>query len=567
MKKIFSLRSLLNLLFPISVFGQTQIPIPDTLSGNTIHLNLQNGVKQFFPNINTSTIGYNGNYLGKTVFLQKGQPVTLNVQNQLTDSTTTHWHGLHVSPMNDGSPHQAIPAGNQWSPHFTVLDKAATYWYHPHLHGKTMKQVIKGAAGLIIVRDEEESRLALPRNYGRDDIPLICQFQNFDNVTKQIVEDDELDNTVLVNGTINGFVNCPAQVVRLRLLNASSHRVFRFGFNGNRSFYQITSDDGLLNAPISMTRLNLGSGERAEILINLAGLQDSTLYLKTYGAELPEGYPGGPSPAMMGGMPMGPLDNTNFNILQIKVIAPTQNPITTVPTMLTNNVVWSQADATTRIMAITAQPRMSMTNFFINGSQFNENVINFTTNQDKIEVWNITNQTMMAHPFHIHGNHFYVLQVNGVAAPANMQGRKDVVIVPPMNGSVQLITKYEDFSDAHSPYMYHCHILSHEDHGMMGQFIVNQKVTNTNEVNTLNTMIQLLPNPVRTQLQLKAVLPNNEAVEVRIFDIFGRIMAVQNFGNTSFLDATVPCETWANGLYLLKITQKNESKIVKFLKQ
>jgi bilirubin oxidase len=553
-----------GILLPFSAIAQTQIMIPDTVSGSSIDLVIQNGTKQFYPNINTNTIGYNGNYLGKTIILQKGQTVTLNVQNQLSEVSTTHWHGLHVTPMNDGSPHNPIAAGAKWSPSFTVMDNAATYWYHPHLHGKTMKQVVKGAAGLIIVKDNEEARLNLPRNYGVDDIPLIFQFQTFNDATKQIVDDnDEFDNAVLVNGTLNGFVNCPAQIVRLRLLNASSHRVFRFGFDNNQAFYQIGSDDGLLNTPLSMTRLNLGSGERAEILVNLSALQGTTLNLKTYGTELPSGYPGGP--AMMG-MQTGPLDNTNFNVLQIKVTAPTQNPVTAIPTTLTNNVVWSQTSTTTRSLDITAQPMMSMTNFFLNGNQYNENTINFTTTEGKTEIWTITNQTMMAHPFHIHGNHFYVLQVNGSTPPANMQGRKDVVIIPPMGGSVKLITKYEHFSDPNMPYMYHCHILSHEDGGMMGQFIVNQGITATHEIE-LNAQVQISPNPAISSFQLKALLPETEPVEVSVFDVLGRQMTTQSFNKVSTIDLTIPCATWANGFYTVKIAQNGKAKTVKFLKQ
>ncbi len=418
--------------------AQTPIFIPDTLSGNLIDLQLQNGSYEFYPGVVTQTIGYNGNYLGPTIILQKGQQVTINLQNQLGDTTTTHWHGLHVAAMNDGSPHNPILAGETWSPSFVVMDKAATYWYHPHLHHKTLAQVVKGAAGFIIVRDAEEAALNLPRTYGLDDIPLVFQWKTFD-AAKQIVADDEADNEVLVNGTINGLLELPAQVVRLRLLNGSSHRFFDFGFADNHVFRQITSDDGLLDAPVALTRLVLAPGERAEILVDLNGLPGSTLKLRHFGTQLPQGYPGGTM--MMGGM-MGPKDNTDFDLLTIHVVASTINPVTTIPTILTTNTIWPQAGATARSIGLSAQPMMSMTNFFINGVKFDQSKINFTTEQGRTEVWTITNQTMMAHPFHIHGNHFYVLSVNGASPPANLRGRKDVVVVPPMNGSVKLITRY-----------------------------------------------------------------------------------------------------------------------------
>lgn len=510
------------LFFTGQSFGQTTILIPETLAGDVIDLTLQNGTREFYPGVATKTIGYNGNFLGPTIILNQGQPVTLNLHNQLGDTTTTHWHGLHVAPRNDGSPHNPVMDGSTWSPSFTVMDKAATYWYHPHLHGKTLNQVVKGAAGFIIVRDQEEAALNLPRTYGVDDVPLVFQWKTFD-AAKQIVEMDEADNEVLVNGTLNGALDLPAQVVRLRLLNGSSHRFFDFGFADNRPFKQIGSDDGLLDAPVSMTRLILGSGERAEILVDLSGMQGSTLKLRQYGTQLPQGYPGGTM--MMGGM-MGPKDNTDFDLLTIHVVALTANAVTTIPAALTTNTAWLQTGASTRSFGLSAQPMMSMTNFFINGLKFDMETVNFTTQVGKTEIWNITNQTMMAHPFHIHGMHFYVLAVNGATPPANLRGRKDVVVVPPMNGSVKLILRYEDFSDTDMPYMYHCHILSHEDTGMMGQFLVTSPATPTEEA-SLDAPCPICINSVPMPLGIDP----SKIGHTDIFDISGRLMQRNNKEN------------------------------------
>ncbi|MBK7335013.1 MAG: multicopper oxidase domain-containing protein [Saprospirales bacterium] len=249
--------------------GQTPVPIPPTLSGSVIDLKVQSGTTEIYTGFATNTIGYNGSFLGPTLLLNAGQMVTINVHNQLGDTTTVHWHGLNVSPANDGSPHVMILADETWSPQFPVLDKAATYWYHPHLHGKTMDQVLLGAAGFIIVSDTEETALDLPRNYGIDDVPLLFQFKTFD-AQKQILVEDEMDNAVLVNGVADGILSSPAQVVRYRLLNGSSHRFFNFGFSNNKQFHQITSDAGLLDTPALMTRLTLAPGERAEILVDLS---------------------------------------------------------------------------------------------------------------------------------------------------------------------------------------------------------------------------------------------------------------------------------------------------------
>lgn len=482
---------LLILFFLPGAIAQNALFIPDTLSGTSINLTIADTTHQFYTGNNTNTIAYNGSYLGPTIILNKWQAVTLNVDNQLLDTTTTHWHGLHVLPMNDGSPHTPILPSATWSPSFTVLDNAATYWYHPHLHMTTFGQVVKGAAGMIIVRDSIEAALTLPRTYGVDDIPLIFQFKTIDMATKQIFMADSMDNVVMANGVINPYVNSPAQVVRYRLLNASSMRVFRFGFNDNRTFYQITSDDGLLNAPVPLTRLTLGVGERAEILVNLSADLGDTVYLKTFGNELPQGFPGGPAGMMCG--QLGPLDNINFNVLQINVVAATTNPVTNIPSTLTLNTVWPTTGATTRNFTFQAMPMMSC-NFFINSSPYSASVNNFTTQMNNLEIWEIQNMTPIAHPFHIHGSHYFILTRNGSAPPVNELGRKDVVLIAPQE-TVRLITKYETFCDSAMPYMYHCHILKHEDMGMMGQFLVNCSGTGVGETPSNNSDILISPNP------------------------------------------------------------------------
>ena len=157
--------------------AQNPVIVPGTLSGTEFNLNLQNGTFQFYEGINTTTMGVNGDILGPTLIMQKGDNVDITVNNNLNDTTTIHWHGMHVSAENDGGPHTTIAPGASWNPQFTVLDKAGTYWYHPHLHMKTNEHVTKGIAGFIIVQDEEEAALELPRTYGVDDFPLVIQMQ------------------------------------------------------------------------------------------------------------------------------------------------------------------------------------------------------------------------------------------------------------------------------------------------------------------------------------------------------------------------------------------------------
>lgn len=539
--------------------SQNPLYIPDTLGGTAFLLQLKNGTKEFYPGIQTNTNAYNGSYLGPTLILNKGQQIKIQVDNQLSETTTTHWHGLHVSPQNDGSPHNPIQPKTIWTPEFTVLDQAGTYWYHPHLHGKTFEQVIKGAAGLIIIHDQEEIDLKLPRTYSIDDIPLILQFQTIDLNSKQISVNNDFDNVSLVNGTINPILNCPGQIIRFRLLNASSRRVFNLGFNDDRTFYQIAGDAGLLNKPVPLKKIRLGTGERAEILVDFNTDLGRNLILKQFGNELPAGFPGGP--AIMGMSTLGPLDNKIFDVLNIHVTSQTNNSITQIPTKLIENNPLSASGASERSIRFTAQPMMSMTNFFINGLKYDEHTINFTVNQNDKEIWNITNQTMMAHPFHIHGNPFYILSINGVDPPENMKGRKDVVLIPPMNGNVRIITQYNDFHDSSLPYMFHCHILNHEDDGMMGQFLVLKSPTKTDQ-NSVVQPFNILPSIVKDKVVIE-IKDNNSPYSICLYDLMGTcIKHIEHL----YSDYTLDLQNLSQGIYIISFRQNSHTYCYKIVK-
>jgi blue copper oxidase len=159
MKKIIFLT--IGILIAQIGLAQNPLLVPPTLTGTNINLTLQNGTTPFYSGQTTNSMGANGNILGPTLILNQGDFVNFSVNNQIGETTTIHWHGLHVSPENDGGPHTTIPTNTTWSPSFTILDKAATYWYHPHLHHFTDKHVSKGIAGMIIVKDNAEDALSL----------------------------------------------------------------------------------------------------------------------------------------------------------------------------------------------------------------------------------------------------------------------------------------------------------------------------------------------------------------------------------------------------------------------
>ncbi len=552
------------LFFGFSLLAQNPLLIPPTLSGTQINLTLQQGTFEFFPGVSTATMGVNGDVLGPTLVLNRGDFVQFQVDNQIGEPTTIHWHGMHVAPEHDGGPHTVIQPGEIWMPAFTILDKAATYWYHPHLHEKTNEHVSKGIAGMIIVRDDEEAALNLPRTYGEDDFPLVIQTKDFD-VSKQIVVPSNADDVLMVNATIDPVLQVPAQVVRLRLLNGSSMRVFNIGLSGNAVFYQIASDGGLLSAPLALTRLQMGPGERAEILLDLNGLEGQTISLMSYASELPNGIYGAANPGMMpfmnlNGYHPNPLNGADFNILALEVVAATGNPVTTIPTTLVevNPIPEAEADLTRELTFTPASPGPNQLNgdFLINGSPFNMNVVNYTIPLGNTEIWSIFNQSAIAHPFHIHDVQFYVLDRNGNPPPASEQGLKDVILIQPME-TVRFITRFEDFANEDVPYMYHCHMLFHEDKGMMGQFIVVDESVAAEEVQS--TEMALYPNPTSGEVLLKGAA----GAEVKLYGLTGDLLYAKKSVSEQEM---FKLDLYPAGVYIFQVSSQGKTEMLKVIK-
>jgi bilirubin oxidase len=496
-------------------FAQNAMLLPAVLNGPVYNLNVQNGTTQFWPNVNTPTYGINGPILGPTLIMSKGDTVTMNVTNNLTgngNSTTMHWHGLHVPAMDDGGPHQLILQNSTWSPQFVIMNNAGLYWYHPHGDGRTDPHVSRGLAGVIIVQDSLESTLALPRTYGVDDFPVVIQTKAFD-VFNQIAISTAFDTIPMVNATVDAYVNVPAQVVRLRLLNGASDRSFMIGFSNNMNFAVIGGDGGLLDSSVTMNRLILGNGERAEILVDLAGLQNDSVYLMSYGSELPRGYMGADSVGdAINQIPdyyLNYLNGADFNLLNLVVGAPTSNPITAIPQALMTNNPIPEANATVyrdfeldTLTEMMMQPNLAEGPFAINRQFFEMDSINEIVYLNTTEVWTLHNKTMVAHPFHIHDVQFYILDIDGNPPPPHLRGQKDVVLVPP-GDSVRFITRFEDFADDSVPYMYHCHLLHHEDDGMMGSFLVIDTTTSIAELQRDEFGYSVYPNPADESIYIQ----------------------------------------------------------------
>ncbi len=554
--------------FSVNVFPQNTIPIPDTLTGTNITLTMHKDSMVILPGKKTKTLAYNSfNFLGPTLIFNKWQAVNATVINQIGDTTTLHWHGLHIAAKNDGGPHTQILNGASSTPQFTILNNASMYWYHPHFMGKTAEQAIKGASGLIIVRDSAEASLTLPRKYGIDDVPLIVKCLQLDS-NNQFMPKGMQDSTLLVNGVTSAQFNLPAQVVRLRLLNGSGERTFNFGFTGNKQFYVIGNDGGLLNAPVPVYRIRLSPGERADVLINLSGMVGQTTYLMSYASELPSGVQGGPTMPMPPGSPPmnSPLNGIDFNVLKLNIGSQTANPVTTIPTTLVPVNPYPQTQANlTRNITFTADSMMVMDGpFYFNNLSFDMMRIDYKIPLGQTEIWTLMDSTMVAHPFHVHDVQFFILDRDGNSPPPEERGWKDVVLVQP-NETVRIIMKFTDFTDSVIPYMYHCHILMHEDDGMMGQFVVMpQGWTGIQNLVRETENISTYPNPTSSILSIDS--RNSGKIEsITIFDLLGNKVLDIKTNNLEKINVDVSMLT--SGSYITHIYSNNGIVNKKFFKE
>jgi blue copper oxidase len=563
------------LLFQAAI-GQSQNPlvIPQSITGTNFNLNVQSGTKIFYGTTPTPTYGINGAFLSPTIIVNKGDSITLNVINNLNINTTMHWHGLHVSAMNDGGPHQIINPSTTWSPSFKVRNNASTFWYHPHGANQTEQQVSKGLAGLFIVKDSAEAALVLPRTYGVDDIPVIVQNKAFDGL-QQIAIATDMDTAIFVNGTLNPYFNAPAQVIRFRLLNGSSLRTYNFGLSNGQTFYQIATDGGLLDTSLALTRLKLSPGERAEILVNFLGMQSQTIFLKSFASELANGIYGADSVGDANNEIHDYYDNilngADYNLMQINVVAQTGSPVTTLPNALIPYTPYNPTSATTfrtivmdtiRLLPIDP-PNRAEGPFGMNNQTFNMDSINEVVHLNTTEVWTLVNKTLVAHPFHIHDIEFNIIEKSGLPPTPSETGWKDVVLVLP-NDSVKFITKFTTYADNTTPYMYHCHLLHHEDDGMMGSFLVIDTAASTGIADLEKTNFVVFPNPVSNFLSIKFQNQIQQA-EIKVLNVLGETILSQYINNTS--NPTIDVTGFNNGIYFLQVRTNNKFYTQKFIKQ
>lgn len=305
---------------------------------------------------------------------------------------------------------------------------------------------------MFIIDDDRESELNLPREYGVDDIPVIVQDKRFDD-DGQFDESNTgnagmLGDTVLVNGAIGPYVSVHTRYVRLRVLNASTARTYYFGFSDDQEFAVIATDGGLLESPHRTRRVLMSPGERIEMIVESAPGRATVL----------RSFPPDPDERLFGDSNGG---GDSLDILELRPASELADSpdlpeqLATIPRIV-------EADAiVTRSFSLQSQK--------INGQRMDMNRIDETVLVDTVEVWEVSNDHGQYHNFHIHDVQFQVLDADENLPEA--KGWKDTVFMP-RRSRKRLIMRFADYVDPTMPYMYHCHLLRHEDQGMMGQFLV-----------------------------------------------------------------------------------------------
>lgn len=404
---------------------------------------------EFIPGTTTPALTYNGTVPGPLIRAKQGDRVIVHLQNDLPEATTIHWHGLRVPADMDGMPEHnqtAVPPGGSFTYDFIVPD-ASTFWYHPHFNSAV--QVGNGLYAPFIV-DEPT-----PLEGAGDELVLVLSdialqedgaFQPPDAGGNLGTLFGREGNILLVNGKQNPILRArPGLPQRWRIINAAKARYFQLGLEGH-TFTRIGGDGGLLQAPETLTNPVIIPGERADLIVTPQGPPGSeqTVYWVPYdrgwGTAFAreneplftirfEGEPAPPRPLPVLDRRIEPIPTEGATPIDIR--------LTTLTTedggleMGINDIPFSRAEP--------IEARLHET-----------------------QVWTVSNTFEFAHPFHLHGFFFQVLE------PARPLEWKDTIDVP-VDQTIKFVVRYEDRPGM---WMFHCHLLDHADAGMMGMLML-----------------------------------------------------------------------------------------------
>ena len=432
-------------------------PTSTTSTTDFYDLALREADVEIIPGMLTRIMGFNGLTPGPTIRARVGRQVVMSHSNNLPVTTlggtpgdiAIHLHGGHVPSSEDGFPTDTVPPGANRSYTYPNDQLPATLWYHDHLMDFAGPHVWFGMAGFYILTDDYEDSLGLPS--GAYEIPLVIQDRNFDTNGELVYTGKrfgETGNTILVNGTIQPYFQVAAHRYRFRVLNGSNARRYQIALSNGQPFHVLGMEGGLLPAPVKVNSLVLAPAERADIVVDFSSL------------------PVGGSVVLQNSLGSGSTANIiRFDVDRVETdtsqIPPSFRPLEKLSTsqaVLTRGFTFSGG-----MMGM-----MGGSPWVINGKPFDPDRVDANPKLGTVEIWEFRNMSMMDHPAHLHQTMFQILELNRIPPAATHAGWKDTVNVPAM-GSARIIMRFPDYVGR---YVFHCHVLEHEDHAMMSRFDV-----------------------------------------------------------------------------------------------
>jgi blue copper oxidase len=438
----------------------TPLSIPTVLNAKNLILEAKTATSTTMMEGKTATglALYNGSI--PVIRAMKGDAVQIKLQNNLSEESNIHWHGLLTPATMDGHPKDVANAGTAFNYVFNINQRAATAWFHPHPHMKTGSQVFKGLAGMFIVNDAEEVALKLP--FGEFEIPLVLSDKRFNadaslnyNPTGTDVMRGYLGDKMLVNNVESPFLNVKTRFYRFRVVNGSSARIYDLALSNGTNYTIIGNDGGLLEKPVPVSHALLSPGERLDILIDFSKIAVGTeVFLQSNANTITE------------------HGDKTFKIMKFKVaIQEAENFI--IPSVLSTIIPLSISDAKrSRAFALPpahmASGGMHMAgSHTINGRIFSMTRVDETVAAGETEIWEFDNSVGGdPHPMHIHGVQFQIVDRTGGVVEPYEKGWKDTVLVK-KGEKVRVIMR---FPNEKGLFLLHCHNLEHEDDGMMMNF-------------------------------------------------------------------------------------------------
>ncbi len=375
---------------------------------------------------------WNGSYLGSTWEVKGGDTIKVHYNNEMQEPTNLHFHGSHVSPKgNSDNVLLSINPGETFDYEYRLPENhpPGLYWYHPHLHRYTDDQVAGGMAGAIKVKGDIDE---LPGIKGLPERLLVLTTQDPSN-SNQVIR--------LVNNTLNPTLYVrPFETTRLEILNASADDFYYFAIPGQK--LNIISRDGNTLAEVQHEDAEvMAPGDRIQVLFQPGWRGEYEVKSLKYNA--------------------GSFTYPEASFMKIKIaglpVLPSKLPTTLIPFTDLRNAKVDKV----RTVTFSEGGTSENTTFLIDGKEFNPNVISQIMTLGTTEEWRLINTSVDTHPFHIHINPFQVISING--EEVDRHGYDDTFPIP-AKGTLVLRTQYKDFD---GKFVLHCHILFHEDHGMM----------------------------------------------------------------------------------------------------